>query len=220
MEAIKVVLADSHLLAREGLKTILGNEPGIDVIGEIIEADKLYDDVCELSPHVVLIDYLSHKFKTSDIQKIKSQKPEIQFVAITEYAERNLVRRAMQAGISGHILKSCDKNEILDSIHSTHSKENFYCGKILESLNNPGQGDKVFSCDPIKLSAREIDIIREIAKGKTNKQIAEDQYLSAHTVMTHRKNIMQKLGIKNTAGIVIYAVKENLISPNRFLFEE
>lgn len=219
MDAIKVVLADSHLLTREGLKTILKSETNIKIVGEIIRAEELVNEINRLLPNVVLIDYLSHRFKTSDIQKLKTSNPDIQFVAITEYAERNLVRRAMQAGISGHILKSCDRDEIVDSINCTHEGTAFYCGKILDTLRDPSSEGKEVTCDPIKLSAREIDIIREIAAGKTNKQIAEDNFLSTHTVMTHRKNIMQKLGIKNTAGMVIYAVKENLISPNRFLFE-
>ena len=219
MNAIKVVLADSHLLTREGLKTILKSEKNIRIVGEVVHAQDLIPSINDLRPHVVLIDYLSHRFKTSDIQKLKSSNPNMHFVAITEYAERSLVRRAMQAGISGHILKSCDRDEIVDSINSTHCGSAFYCGKILDALSDPGSEGREVTCNPIKLSAREVDIIREIATGKTNKQIAEDNFLSAHTVMTHRKNIMQKLGLKNTAGIVLYAVKENLISPNRFLFE-
>jgi len=75
-----------------------------------------------------------------------------------------------------------------------------------------------FSCEPVVLSEREIEIIVHIAEGNTNVQIADMLHLSSHTINTHRKNIMAKLGVKNTAGIVMYAVKSNLISPNKFLF--
>lgn len=217
MEPIKVVLADSNILIREGLKNVFDGEGSFKVIGEIMNGAVLVSEVLRLKPDVVVIDYLSTSFRTEDIKQLKAEIPECKFVALTEFAERNLVRRAMQAGISGHILKSCDRDEILDSVRSTNSGECFYCGKILEVLRDPEMEGTEVSCDPIKLSHREIDIIREIADGKTNKQIAEACCISTHTVMTHRKNIMQKLGIRNTAGMVIYAVRENLISPSKYL---
>jgi DNA-binding NarL/FixJ family response regulator len=76
------------------------------------------------------------------------------------------------------------------------------------------------SCEPVTISERELEILQLVAQGLTTKQIAEKVHLSFHTVMTHRKNMMGKLGINNTAGLIIYAVRENLISPNRFLFSE
>ena len=77
-----------------------------------------------------------------------------------------------------------------------------------------------FNCDPIVMTEREMEIIKLISEGYTNGQIADMLFLSSHTVGTHRKNIMQKLGVKNTAGIVMYAVKTNIVSPNKFLFSE
>ena len=85
-------------------------------------------------------------------------------------------------------------------------------------MENISKSPEPPSCDPIKISSRELEIIEYIAQGFTTKEIAAQLFLSVHTVMTHRKNIMNKLGVKNTAGIVIYAVKENLISPNKYLF--
>lgn len=99
----------------------------------------------------------------------------------------------------------------------------FFCGQILETIQraNIDVEDinlENFSCEPVVLSERELEIIVKIAEGFTNGQIAELLHLSTHTVNTHRKNIMAKLGVKNTAGIVMYAVKSNLVSPNKFLF--
>ncbi|MBL4651877.1 MAG: helix-turn-helix transcriptional regulator, partial [Flavobacteriales bacterium] len=88
----------------------------------------------------------------------------------------------------------------------------------LNAINEESLDARNSSCAPIKLSKRELEIIAMIADGMTNKDIAQKLFLSTHTVMTHRKNIMNKLGVKNTAGIVIYAVKENVISPNKYLF--
>jgi DNA-binding NarL/FixJ family response regulator len=99
----------------------------------------------------------------------------------------------------------------------------FFCGQILETISEANLDVEdididAFSCEAVVISKREGEIITFIAEGYTNTQIAEKLFLSAHTINTHRKNIMSKLGVKNTAGIVMYAVKSNLISPNKFLF--
>ena len=105
----------------------------------------------------------------------------------------------------------------------TQKGNKFFCGQILETIQkaqidvNDLDFDS-FSCDAVVLSERENEIIVLIAEGFTNNQIAEELFLSNHTITTHRKNIMAKLGVKNTAGIVMYAVKTNLVSPNKYLF--
>ena len=218
MEPVRIVIADSNELIREGLKSVFAQEDMIEVVGEVDNGSALVKLFSEWKPDVVLIDYMATSFRTEDIKAIHNIYPDKKFVAITEFAKKNLIQRALEAGISGHVLKSCSKSEIVDSIKETHIGKQFFCGKILNELDDQEIKTGQLSCDPISLSSREIEIIREIAQGKTNKQIAEELHLSAHTVMTHRKNIMNKLGINNTAGIVIYAVRENLISPNRYLF--
>ena len=122
-----------------------------------------------------------------------------------------------------YVKKDCDVGEILNAVKETGRGNKFFCGQILETIQRASidVNDidfESFSCEPIVLSERELGIIIHIAEGLTNTQIAEQLFLSPHTVNTHRKNIMAKLGVKNTAGIVMYAVKTNLISPNKFLF--
>ncbi|MNE35051.1 Response regulator protein VraR [compost metagenome] len=125
--------------------------------------------------------------------------------------------------MKSYIKKDCDSQEIIDSIRETWRGNKFFCGQILETIRdaaidvNDIDFDS-FSCEPIMLSERETEIITMIAEGLTNVMIADSLCLSNHTINTHRKNIMAKLGVKNTAGIVIYAVKTNLVSPNKFLF--
>ena len=105
----------------------------------------------------------------------------------------------------------------------TYKGNRFFCGQILETIHKANiDVDDIdcdaLSCEPLSLSEREMEIITLIAEGYTNTQIADMIFLSTHTVNTHRKNIMGKLGVKNTAGIVMYAVKTNLVTPNKFLF--
>jgi DNA-binding NarL/FixJ family response regulator len=130
---------------------------------------------------------------------------------------------ALRSGVKSYVKKDCDSMEIINSVKETGRGNKFFCGQILETIRdasidvNDIDFDS-FSCEPISLSERELEIITLIAEGLTNNQIADQLFLSAHTINTHRKNIMAKLGVKNTAGIVMYAVKTNLVSPNKFLF--
>ncbi len=95
------------------------------------------------------------------------------------------------------------------------------CGKIVNSLvetDSKAQKNNEYSCEGMNISEREMEIITLIAEGYSNKEVADKLFLSTHTVTTHRKNIMNKLGVNNTAGLVLFAVRENLVSPNHFLF--
>jgi DNA-binding NarL/FixJ family response regulator len=130
---------------------------------------------------------------------------------------------ALRAGVTSYIKKDCDVHEIVDSIRETAKGGRFFCGQILEAIRREAIDvndlDIVeLSCEPVVISDRELEVIKLIAEGYTNVEIAEKLFLSPHTVNTHRKNIMQKLGVNNTAAIVMYAVKSQLVSPNKFLF--
>jgi DNA-binding NarL/FixJ family response regulator len=170
-----------------------------------------------------LIDYTSSGFNIDIIPKVLSINKRIRFVAITAEQSPQTLVDALRSGISSYIKKDCDVNEILMAVKETGNGNKFFCGQILESIQraNIDVNDldfDSFSCEAVVVSERENEIIILIAEGLTNEQIAIQLFLSKHTVNTHRKNIMAKLGVKNTAGIVMYAVKTNLVSPNKFLF--
>jgi DNA-binding NarL/FixJ family response regulator len=147
----------------------------------------------------------------------------VNFVAITPEQSAQTLVNALRSGVKSYVKKDCDVSEIINSVKETGRGNKFFCGTILETIQRASiDVDDIdfesFSCEPVLLSERENEIIVFIAEGQTNAQIAETLFLSNHTINTHRKNIMAKLGVKNTAGIVMYAVKTNLVSPNKFLF--
>lgn len=114
--------------------------------------------------------------------------------------------------------------EVIQAIEETSKGGTFFCGQILaaieaESIEVDDLELANANCDPILLTEREIEVLTLISEGLTNVQIADKLFLSNHTVNTHRKNIMQKLGVKNTASMVMFAVKSGFVSPNRFLFQ-
>jgi DNA-binding NarL/FixJ family response regulator len=172
---------------------------------------------------VVLIDFTSEGFTIDTIQRISSKDPYLKFLAVTSAQNAQTLVDALRSGVTSYVKKDCELSEIVDAVRETSRGNKFFCGQILETIQraNIDVNDldfDSFSCEPVVLSERENEIIVLIAEGHTNEIIAEQLFLSKHTVNTHRKNIMAKLGVKNTAGIVMYAVKTDLVSPNKFLF--
>lgn len=220
---MKIILADSNELIRVGLRTILHSETAIEIIGEARDGDELKELVLNFGADVILIDYTSPGFSIDIIPKVLSVLPTIKFVAITPEQSAQTLVDALRSGVKSYVKKDCDITEIINAIKETDRGNKFFCGQILETIQraNINVEDidfESFSCEPVLLSERENEIIKYIAEGQTNAQIAEQLFLSNHTINTHRKNIMAKLGVKNTAGIVMYAVKTQIVSPNKFLF--
>lgn len=220
---MKVVIADSNDVVRVGLKTILTSSNAVEFVGAATNNEELSQLITDNKVDVVLIDYTAPCFSIDIVPKILSKHHLLKFVAITPEQNPSIIVDALKSGITSYVKKDCDVQEIIDSITETSKGTNFFCGKIMNiirhhSIDVEHLDNDNFSCAPVMLSAREMEIIKYIAEGNTNTEIAEILHLSPHTVTTHRKNIMGKLGIKNTAGIVMYAVKSNIVSPNKFLF--
>lgn len=220
---LRLLLADSGQLALLGLKSIFSNVRGVELVGEVHDSGSLEVLLPRLKPDVVLIDHTAEGFDAAAIRNgIKACK-RARFVAITPDPSTVAITSALRAGVSGYIKKDCDVQEIIDSVTRTHEGKRFFCGKILETMQKASLDvDDIVAgpldCSPVTLSEREYEVIALIAEGCSYTRIAERLHLSAHTVTTHRKNIMQKLGVNNTAALVLYAVKHDLVSPNKFLF--
>lgn len=220
---IEIVIADSNHLVRCGLNAILSQYEDFRVLGEASTAEQLEEMVTAFKPAVVLIDFASKGFEVGTIQRCIRKYSLVRFVAITGDQSGNTIVQALRSGITSYIKKDCDIHEIVDSIRETYSGGRFFCGQILDSIRKESIDVEdldiaEMNCEPVTISEREMEVIKLIAQGHTNQEIADKLFLSHHTVNTHRKNIMAKLGVNNTAAIVMYAVKTELVSPNHFLF--
>lgn len=220
---MKLLIADSNEIVRLGLRTLFEKSAGIRIVGEVSESSELLECVEREQPNVVLIDYTSKRFSIDVIPQILQKKTDLSVVAITPEQSAQTLVNALRSGVKSYVKKDCDSDEIVDAVRETWRGKRFFCGTLLETIRNASINvDDIdfdsFTCDPVSLSARENEIITLVAEGLTNVQIAETLCLSNHTINTHRKNIMAKLGVKNTAGIVMYAVKSNFVSPNKFIF--
>lgn len=218
-----VILADSNDLVRIGMRSILVATGGYKIVGEAKDNKELLAQLKTFDSSVVVIDFTAPGFDIDVIPKIISLKKDIRILAITPDQSAQILVDALRVGVLSYVKKDCDMQEIIDAVRETSKGNKFFCGQILEaiqraSINVDDLDVDSFTCEPIVISEREHEIIKFIAEGFTNVQIAEMLFLSNHTVNTHRKNIMAKLGVKNTAGIVMYAVKTDIVSPNKFLF--
>jgi DNA-binding NarL/FixJ family response regulator len=220
---MQVVIADSNDLVRMGLHATLSTEKGLEIVGEAKNNSELKNMVRNFGAAIILIDYTSPGFDIDVIPAVLNQNKNVRFLAITPEQSAQTLVDALRSGVSSYVKKDCDLGEIINAVRETGRGNKFFCGQILETIRKASidVNDidfESFSCEPIILSERELEIVVLIAEGLTNTQIADQLFLSNHTVNTHRKNIMAKLGVKNTAGVVMYAVKTNLVSPNKFLF--
>jgi len=217
---IKILIADNSFLIREAFRSIINGNNDFKFVGEAERAEDLAEKLMLHCPNVLVLDYTSSFFCLDDILVIHEKFPDVNILAVTNPQSKQTISKAIENGVVSHLLKDCGKDEIIEAIYNTAIGEKFFCGKILDGVLNEKEinSSEGVSCDGIKLSAREIEIIQLVAEGLSNKEIAERLFLSVHTVTTHRKNIMGKLGVNNTAGLVMFAIKQNLLGPNKFLF--
>jgi DNA-binding NarL/FixJ family response regulator len=220
---MKIIIADSGVLFRAGLNAILSQYPEFTICAEASSSAQLKEMVHSFKPDVVFIDYASAGFDIDVIPFCLRICKGVRFIALTGDQPGLIIAQAMRAGVTSYIRKDCDIPEILASARETKSGERYFCGKVLDTLRRESMDVREFEnlpndCGAVAISPRELEIITLIAEGYTNSEIADKLYLSTHTVNTHRKNILSKLGVNNTAAVVMYAVKTGLVSPNKFLF--
>lgn len=223
---IKVLIADKNFLSRVGLELLVGELKGFELVPTVC-GDK-HDLISQLQlskPNLLISDFISLGIDAEELKMIIKKFPKIKFLVITELLPKNDLNKVLQSGVTSYLLKDCDKTEILEAVNSTIKGEKFICGKIVSLLTTAKEIKttnsfiKSLGCDGMSVTDREVDIIRGIAEGLSNKLIADKLRLSTHTVNTHRKNIMSKLGVNNTAGVVMFAVKNQLLETNFNLFE-
>ena len=220
---MEIVLADSSEIVRIGLRTLIRIHFPDWIITDAQNGDQLLQIIQNRAIEILLIDYTGKNFSLQQISKLKEKNPKMYCIALSYLQSGITLTNSLKAGVDSYIKKECAGEEIVKAIQKTITGERFFCKDVLEVI----QQDQVpvqkihfapQELEKIQISPREKEIIGMIALGLTNQEIADHLFLSAHTVNTHRRNIMQKLNVNNTAGLVMYAIKNQLISPNKFLF--
>jgi DNA-binding NarL/FixJ family response regulator len=203
---IKVLLVDDHSMVRRGFRLMLEDESDIKVVGEAANGEEAVRLAEELRPDVVVMDCaLPGMSGLIATRNILQRFPEIAVLMLSMHSESTLVRQALDAGARGYILKSAIDIELVSAVRKVAAGETVLDSQI--SLPTPLKGERDSS-----LTVRELEILQLIVDGKSNKEIASQLDLSANTVAVHRANIMDALGIHKTAELVVYAIRNGLVT--------
>ena len=220
-ESIRVVIADDHVLYRRGLQMVVSQDDDIDIVGEAGDGKEAVERTVELLPDVVLMDVrMPHTSGIEACQKIKSQVPSTKIIMLTMSDEESDLYEAVKAGANGYLLKDVPGEEIADGVRAVHNGDSLIspsmASKLLAefALMSRRQGERPSAVGAPRLTERELEVLRLVARGLANKEIAHDLFISENTVKNHVRNILEKLQLHSRMEAAMYAVRENLLEPD------
>lgn len=201
---ITVVLVDDHILVRRGFRRMLEDDPEIEIVGEAGDGNEAVQLVSDLKPKVVVMDFALPSMNGAVATRlIHKAAPDVAVLILSMHAEANYVRTCLEAGAHGYLLKNAVDLELVEAVKKVAAGENVLDPRLSALPKDDG---------PPALTTRELEVLQLIVHGKSNKEIALVLGLSANTVAVHRANLMQTLGIHNTAELVVYAIRNGLAS--------
>ena len=210
---IRILIADDHAVVRSGLRTLLKADPDLEVVGEAEDGSETLRLAETLHPNMVLMDITippEDGIKTA--KRLKEKYPELVVLFLTMHEDEGLLHEALRAGGAGYVIKRAEESEILQAIHAT-SRGDIYVHPAMTRalLHQPVTTERRRGVPAIALTRRELDVLRLLARGNTNRQIADLLDLSVRTVENHRANLMGKLGLVSRVELVGYAEEHNLL---------
>jgi two-component system response regulator NreC len=208
---VRIVIADDHAVVRRGLRQLLETQPDFEVAAEAGDVDGARRYVRGHHPHVLVLDLnMPGGSSLEAIPAIREESPDTQIVVLTMQAEPAYARQALSAGVLGYVLKEAAEAELVAAVRAAAAGESYL---------NPRLGAKVAAepppGPPDGLTERELEVLRMIALGYTNSQIAEQLFLSVRTVETHRGHVQQKLSLSDRAELVSYALEKGIVKPGK-----
>jgi len=210
-KSINIVIADSQFLIRLGLRSLFKEHHKIKVVDEAGDSKELLEAVSTHKPDVIIFDYDKTHFSISDISDVKKISPASHFLIISADNQKDSVFRVLKSGGLSFLTKECDEEEIIGAVLATAKGEKFLCNKVIDIILEKHLPEEEETCVPANLTVRELEIVKLTAQGNTANKVAEQLFLSTHTVYTHRKNIMKKLGVKSASGMIVYAINNGLV---------
>jgi DNA-binding NarL/FixJ family response regulator len=211
-EPIRIILADDHDIYREGFKTVLKNQDRVEIIGEASHGKELVNLVVQLQPDIVLTDiYMPEMDGLEATRIIRQTFPEVGVIALSLNSEYNLVFAMLEAGAKGFLPKNAKKEEIIYAISKVYQKEMYYSNSstsLIQLITKSHPRPKI----KLQLSKKEEKIMQLICREFSNKEIAVKLNITTRSVESTRERILAKIGAKNMAGIVVYAIKNGIFN--------
>ncbi len=216
MSKIRVLIVDDHQLLRDGLAAMLKDVEHIHVVGTASSGEEAVNLAQEKIPDIILMDIMMSGMSGIEATRwIKEQNPDIKVIIVSMEVNQGLIGDGIKSGIEGYLPKDVDKATLVKAINKVNAGEKFFSESItkiiFETYYQQESGDKKEEVKNKDLTKREVEVLKEVAMGKSNKEVGEALFISVKTVETHKSHILDKLGLKNTAELVKYAIKNDII---------
>ncbi len=221
MKNIRVIIADDHAVLRAGLSMLLNAEPDIEVVGEASDGDETVTKVAEFIPDVLLLDIaMPGPGGIEVIRIIKAKKLPVAILILTMYEDEGYLREALKVGATGYIPKKAAENELISAIRAVYRGEVFIYPSLTKSLVKEfiygSTNDRKIPADSYEqLSQREREVLKLIAQGYTNQQVADQLFVSVKTVETYKARVIEKLNLHGRAELVRYALQRGLLANDK-----
>lgn len=214
MDKIRILLADDHKIFRDGVRSILEKEQDLEVVDEASNGTEVLEKIEQQKVDVLVLDIDIGTPNGIEItEKISKTHPETKILILSMMGLHDFVIHALEKGAIGFLLKNTGKDEVLTAIRSVAKGDSYFSKEVsailIEQLNKPASSRRRRADIPI--SPRELEVLKLIAEEYSNSEIAEKLFISIRTVDTHRRNLLEKLGVKNTAGLVKFAIQKGLL---------
>ncbi len=211
MSKIKVLIVDDHALLREGIRSLLASHDDIEVVGEAANGSEAIEKVREVDPDVILMDIAMPIMDGLEAtRRIRKQNPNIKIIILTQYDRKDYVLSSIKSGAAGFIPKNVIISELVSAIRTAHSGDAFLHPSVAKMVIE----DYLRQVEPSpydRLTDREREVLKLVAEGLTNQEIADLLSVSVKTVLGHRTSLMEKLGIHNRTELIKYAIRKGLI---------
>lgn len=207
---IRILIADDHQMFIDGLKALLLPEKNIEVIAQALRGDEAYDILCKENIDLLITDISMPGMTGIELtKKVKDKFPEVKVLVVSSYNDREIVSEILMAEADGYILKNTDKKELLSAIYKIADDGTWYSNEILSIMLEKVKKEKKTTEEIKHLSEREIEVLKLIMQEFSSEEIAEKLFISKSTVDTHRKNILEKTGVKTIVGLCKFAFRCN-----------
>jgi two-component system response regulator NreC len=215
MEKIRVFLVDDHTVVRQGLRRILESDDEIEIVGEAGDGRTAIDLVQKLRPHVVVMDVAMPELNGIEAtRQILKRVEGVKVLVLSMHGDDVYVRQALKAGARGYLLKDSEDLDLIKAVKAIRGGGSFFSPPVSKVVLSGYLGDKAdgdAEDSVARLTDREREVLQLIAEGKTNKEVAHSLSVSVNTVETHRKHIMEKLDLHNTAELVRFAIRTKIV---------